>query len=198
MNIVISFVVALGVWLFFMISLQEPGTRKQPSHSIPPLARTSRKIASYEEPAPDQGALSPPNDLASIHRFLDLTLKNPSEFLPEHRENLTQRIKNLGSDRPQELAEAFKSEFTDLLPTQIEERRRLLQLAAMTAGTLAEEPFKEALLQQAVHFLASKNSADADFGQESLQTFLTLERDPAKRKLGAGRMTSIFVDLDSD
>ncbi len=130
-------------------------------------------------------------------KFFDIDLDNPIEFTPENAENLEHRMSQIAAENPEKLAHEFKEKFTILSSNQAEERVRLLQLARAVGDSPAGDSVKEVVLQQASLFIPSQDPGDSTFGKNSLQTYLDMEKDPVKRKAGASRVTSIFIEINS-
>ena len=100
----------------------------------------------------------------------------------------------IATESPAELALEFKKTSSNLASNHPEERERLLQLARYVGDTPAGDPVKDIVLQQASLLLPSQNAADSTFGRNSFQTYLDMEKDPVKRKEGASRITSVFIE----
>jgi hypothetical protein len=140
-------------------------------------------------------APSAPTKSSSASRLFDIDLDNASDFLPENSEKLAHRMTQIADEHPNELAKEFKKTFSELFWNHAEQRERLLQLARYVGDSASGDQVKEVVLQQASLFIPSENTADLTFGRNSFQAYLDMEKDPVKRKLGASRITSVFVEL---
>ncbi|MEO5969251.1 MAG: hypothetical protein ABIQ95_04940 [Bdellovibrionia bacterium] len=170
-------------------------TMQKGSHSD---HKTIQDMAEYLTQNPGTtSALSTGVKSNSGSQLFDISLNSSTEFLPENSEKLAHRMIQIAAENPTELASEFKKTFSGLLWNHAEERGRLLQLASYVADTPSGDQVKQVVLEQAELFIPSGNSTDSTFGKDAFQAYLDMEKDPVKRKQGASRITSTFVESDS-
>jgi hypothetical protein len=211
---ILGFLGVVGVWQIFSplapSTMSEQDAPKTTINALPPKSSgaeqtnfpTDHKViqdmADYLSHNPSAAfALSTLSQSKNMSPFSDIDLYSTTEFLPQNREKLAHRMNQIAAERPAALANEFRETFSVLFANHAEVRTRLLQLARYVGDSPAGDSVKEIILQQASTFLPSQNPGDATFGKDSLQTYLEMEKDPVKRKLGASRITSQFVEINS-